>query len=95
MAARTSNTRKAEIREKDAAFLLQQAGSHPEALDEAYAAMRDLEIEANILTLQEDGSLSSTRAQGFGVGNRNFNPVFEASNDIDRRVQQEARAPCH
>ena len=75
--------------ELDAEKVLREAGAHQGAVDEAYAALRDLKLEAGILTFDDKGVQIKTKM--FGDQKANFNTSVRASNDIDRRVDENAK----
>lgn len=73
--------------------VLRNAGALQGAVDEAYAALRDLNCEVSFVSVSVDGSALPVYEQ-FGTGkNLQFNPVFDETCDINDRVEAEARAP--
>lgn len=73
--------------------MLRQAGRHQECIDEAYAALRDLECEVQFVKLSTDGSSFESAYDTFGTSKPKFNPVFEETYDIITRIDKEATAP--
>ena len=73
--------------------VLRNAGAMQGAVDEAYAALRDLNCEVSFVSVNMDGSALPVYEQ-FGTGKKlQFNPVFDETYDITDRVESEARAP--
>lgn len=73
--------------------VLRNAGALQGAVDEAYAALRDLNCEVSFVSVNLDGSALPVYEQ-FGTGKKlQFNPVFDETYDLDTRVEAEARAP--
>lgn len=73
--------------------VLRNAGALQGAVDEAYAALRDLNCEVSFVSVNMDGSALPVYEQ-FGTGKKlQFNPVFDETYDIMERVESEARAP--
>jgi hypothetical protein len=73
--------------------ILRQAGKYQECIDEAYAALRDLECEVKFVKLGSDGTTFESAYESFGTSAPKFNPVFEETYDIITRIDQESRAP--
>jgi hypothetical protein len=73
---------------------LREAGSRfREVVDEAYAALRDLGCEAQVVQVNESGSVEQAFEQ-FGAGRKaQFNPVFEETAELQSRMVSESRAP--
>jgi hypothetical protein len=74
--------------------LLREAGSRfREVVDEAYAALRDLGCEAQVVQVNESGGVQQAYEQ-FGIGTKaKFNPVFEETSELQARMVSESRAP--
>ena len=68
---------------------LKDAGQFQGAVDEAYAALRDLGCEAGIVKFDETGNQIKT--QVFGETKAKFNATFMESCDIEQRVDENAR----
>jgi armadillo repeat-containing protein 6 len=73
--------------------MLRHAGRHQECIDEAYAALRDLECEVQYVKLSTDGKGYESAYETFGTSKPKFNPVFEETYDIITRIDKEATAP--
>jgi armadillo repeat-containing protein 6 len=73
--------------------MLRQAGRHQECIDEAYAALRDLECEVQFVKLSTDGASFESAYETFGTSKPKFNPVFEETYDIITRIDKESTAP--
>jgi hypothetical protein len=73
--------------------MLRQAGRSQECIDEAYAALRDLECEVKFVKLGNDGTTFESAYESFGSSAPKFNPVFEETYDILSRIDEESRAP--
>lgn len=75
--------------------LLRAAGSRfREVVDEAYAALRDLGCEVQMVSV--DGASGQVREafEQYGtVRKAQFNPVFEETSELQSRIVSEARAP--
>ncbi|GMH52780.1 hypothetical protein TL16_g01305, partial [Triparma laevis f. inornata] len=70
--------------------ILKDAGQYQGAVDEAYAGLRDLGFEAAITKFNaETGAIEKT--QMFGESKANFGKSMLASNDIDERVDENAK----
>ena len=74
--------------------VLRDAGKLQGAVDEAYAALRDLGCEVQFVKVSSDGQVAAAYEE-FGGGQKklNFNPDFDTSNNISDRVSEEAHAP--
>ena len=74
--------------------VLRDAGKYRDSVDEAYAALRDLNCEVQFVKVTADGRVEEAYEQ-FGGGGKalNFRPVYDDTEDIEERVQSEARAP--
>jgi hypothetical protein len=81
--------------------VLRKAGTSRDAVDEAYAALRDLQCEVQFVKITENGHVEEAYEQ-FGqkegepsqMGSKmRFNPVYDEVEDIHERVQNEAKAP--
>jgi len=74
--------------------VLRDAGKFRDSVDEAYAALRDLNCEVQYVKVTEDGRVEEAYEQFGGPGKAlNFRPVYDDTEDIQERVQSEARAP--
>ena len=86
--------------------LLREAGKLNYVVDEAYAALRDLNCEVKMVKLQtnekgeimqvdnvyeEFGSITSSNLNN--TKKLNFNPVYDDTPNIDTRIQNESKAP--
>jgi hypothetical protein len=69
--------------------VLKDAGQHQGAVDEAYAALRDLGLEASITKFDEKGN--QIKSQAFGETKAQFNPTAWETDDIDQRMEQNAK----
>ena len=69
--------------------LLRKAGRFDGSMDEAYGALRDLGLEAEIVQLDEEGKVVGGRME-FGSQPLKFNPVFEESDNVEQRMQENA-----
>lgn len=91
---------RAEPATKDALLLdgveecLRLAGRFQGAVDEAYAALRDLGLDVGIVTFNADGSVVDKDSFAFGAAKTNFNPTFDESDAVEARVQEAAHAPA-
>lgn len=80
--------------------VLRAAGRLSGVVDEAYAALRDLECDVHFVKISEDGTVAPAYEQfgaplsGAPAKKLQFNPVYDDdSGYIEQRVQEEARAP--
>ncbi len=64
-------------------------------MDEAYAALRDLEIDVHFVRVNASTGTVQAAYEQFGAnaGKLNFNPTYDDTDDMDTRVQSNARAP--
>jgi hypothetical protein len=93
IAARGSDEVKSALLDMGIEGVLRAAGALQGAVDEAYAALRDLNCEVQFVKIGSGGSALPVYEQ-FGTGKKlQFNPVFEETGDINDRVNKEARAP--
>jgi hypothetical protein len=70
--------------------VLKDAGRYQGAVDEAYAALRDLGFEASVTKFDGDtGKIVKTEM--FGEKKANFNKSTLASNEIDQRIDENAK----
>jgi hypothetical protein len=93
IAARGSNEVKSSLLDMGIEGVLRAAGTLQGAVDEAYAALRDLNCDVQFVKIGSGGSALPVYEQ-FGTGRKlRFNPVFEETGDINARVNKEARAP--
>lgn len=72
--------------------VLRNAGRTQESVDEAYGALRDLNIDVQFVRVDTSG-MASMAFEEFGGSKPKFNPVFDETYDIDQRVIDESRAP--
>ena len=75
--------------------VLRAAGRHQAAVDEAYAALRDLGCEVQKVKITADGRIEAAY-EAFGApqgGKLKFNPIYDETSSITSRVQEEAHAP--
>jgi hypothetical protein len=82
----------AQLLDAGAEEVLRGAGRSQEAVDEAYAALRDLLIDVQFVRVDTAGMASAAFEQ-FGGSKPRFNPVFDETCDLDERVVTESRAP--
>ena len=73
--------------------VLRDAGKFRDSVDEAYAALRDLNCEVQFVKITEDGRVEEAYEQFGGAKKLNFRAVYDDTDDIVERVQNEARAP--
>ena len=93
IAARGGETMKSTLLGLGIEGVLRNAGALQGAVDEAYAALRDLNCEVSFVSVMSDGSAAPVYEQ-FGTGKKlRFNPVFDETSDLNSRVEAEARAP--
>ena len=69
--------------------VLKDAGQHQGAVDEAYAALRDLGLEASITKFDDKGN--EIKTQFFGEVKAQFNPTAKETCDIDRRMDENSK----
>ncbi len=73
--------------------VLRAAGALQGSVDEAYAALRDLNCEVQFVTVTADGYAMPVYEQ-FGTGKKlQFNPVYDDTSDMQHRIENEAVAP--
>eukprot|EP00596_Hydrurales_sp_CCMP1899_P001535 CAMPEP_0119054640 /NCGR_PEP_ID=MMETSP1177-20130426/75210_1 /TAXON_ID=2985 /ORGANISM="Ochromonas sp, Strain CCMP1899" /LENGTH=100 /DNA_ID=CAMNT_0007034955 /DNA_START=1362 /DNA_END=1664 /DNA_ORIENTATION=- len=77
--------------------VLRKAGTNRDAVDEAYAALRDLQCEVQFVKISETGQVEEAYTQ-FGQkegepSKMRFNPVYDEGEDIYERVNDNAQAP--
>lgn len=72
---------------------LRQAGRLQDAVDEAYAALRDLECEVQYVKVSAGGVVEAAYEHFGGQGKLNFNPSYGDTDDMDARVEAKAQAP--
>jgi len=70
--------------------VLKDAGRYQGAVDEAYAALRDLGFEASVTKFDADTG-QVVKTQMFGDTKANFNKSTVASNEIGRKIDENAR----
>ena len=75
--------------EHDAESALRKAGERQGSVDEAYAALRDIGCKVEIIKF--DGSGKQVKLAMFGDAKPSFNPSFEASTDLNGRVESRAK----
>ena len=73
-------------------FVFQAAGRLQAAVDEAYAALRDLNCEVQYVKVLENGWVAPVYEE-FGKAAMNFNPVWDEEELLGDRVRQQAKAP--
>eukprot|EP01039_Chlorochromonas_danica_P003784 gene3784-4134_t len=73
--------------------VLRAAGMMPTVVDEAYAALRDLNCEVQYVKIDVDGSVKPVYEQFGASGKLNFRPVYDDKTDIEQKVAENARAP--
>jgi hypothetical protein len=74
--------------------VLRDAGKLNGCVDEAYSALRDLGCDVQYVRVSDDGRIVPAFEQfGSNTGKLNFRPVFEATDDLDRRIEDEGSAP--
>jgi hypothetical protein len=73
--------------------VLRAAGRHVDAVDEAYAALRDLGCEVQCIKINAETGEVGAAYETFGSTKSAFNPVYDSATDIADRVQDEAKAP--
>lgn len=94
MAARCPEFRLAML-DAGAEEVLRAAGRHQAAVDEAYAALRDLGCEVQKVKITQDGRIEAAY-EAFGApagGKLKFNPIYDETSSLQERVQDEAHAP--
>lgn len=72
--------------------VLRNAGQLQESVDEAYGALRDLNVDVQFVRVDNSG-MASMAFEQFGGSKPKFNPVFDETCDLDQRVNEESRAP--
>jgi hypothetical protein len=72
--------------------VLRVAGRDQESVDEAYAALRDLNIDVQFVRVDTAG-MASMAFEQFGGSKPKFNPVFDETYDLEQRVVDESHAP--
>ena len=73
--------------------VLRIAGKHQAAIDEAYAGLRDLKCEVQYVKINlEDGSAVVGDENAY-TKKPNFNPIYDDTVDIEKRVEDNAMAP--
>jgi hypothetical protein len=73
--------------------VLRAAGRLRDAVDESYGALRDLQLEVQMVKVTEDGRVEAAFEQFGAQPKLNFNPVYDDTPSISQRVQEEAQAP--
>eukprot|EP00611_Tribonema_gayanum_P030890 TRINITY_DN8729_c0_g1_i1.p1 TRINITY_DN8729_c0_g1~~TRINITY_DN8729_c0_g1_i1.p1 ORF type:complete len:609 (-),score=179.70 TRINITY_DN8729_c0_g1_i1:450-2228(-) len=74
--------------------LLKTAGKHQGAVDEAYAALRDLGCQAQLVTFSADGA-TRVGIEAFGETKPQFNPTHSERVGLDAVIEENATAPAH
>ncbi|KAG5181729.1 armadillo-type protein [Tribonema minus] len=74
--------------------LLKTAGKHQGAVDEAYAALRDLGCQAQLVTFTADGA-TRVGIEAFGETKPQFNPTHSERVGLDAVIEENATAPAH
>mmetsp|Transcript_25869 Transcript_25869/g.48557 ORF Transcript_25869/g.48557 Transcript_25869/m.48557 type:complete len:326 (+) Transcript_25869:709-1686(+) len=72
--------------------VLRIAGRMQESVDEAYGALRDLNVDVQFVRVDDSG-MASMAFEQFGRSQPKFNPVFDETCDLDQRVCDESHAP--
>lgn len=72
---------------------LRAAGMLPTVVDEAYAALRDLNIDVQYVRVDTDGTVKPAYEQFGNTGKLNFRAVYDEAEDIEEKVSENARAP--
>jgi len=73
--------------------VLRHAGLFNGSMDEAYGALRDLELEVELITMDENGNISKGTTE-FGSQPLKFNPTFDSSsNDMNNDIQENSQPP--
>jgi hypothetical protein len=92
IAARCPELR-SDILDAGAESVLRACGQLSDCAPEAYAALRDLGCDVQYVKVLEDGRVVSAYEQ-FGEAKRlQFNPIYDDTEDIVTRVQDNAEAP--
>jgi len=73
--------------------MLRAAGRYQDSVDEAYGALRDLGCEVKRVRVDENGQVAAAYEEFGGERKSKFNPIYDDVNDIEQRVEAEARAP--
>lgn len=73
--------------------VLREAGKLSTVVDEAYSALRDLECNVQYVKVTEDGSVVPAFEQFGAAPKLNFRPVYDEVDDLDDRINKEAKAP--
>lgn len=75
--------------------VLRSAGRIQGVVDEAYGALRDLEVDVNFVKISSDGSTVEPVYEQFGAAPKlQFNPVYDDNTSyLEQRVREEARPP--
>lgn len=73
--------------------VLRKAGTMQGAVDEAYASLRDLNLEVQYVKVDPDSGAASSVFESFGASKPQFNPVFDETCDLEKRVRDESSAP--
>ena len=62
-------------------------------MDEAYAALRDLKCEVKRLVVDPNTGKVKDAVDQFGQVKSGFRPVFEASNELEKNIDDAITAP--
>lgn len=75
--------------------VLRSAGRIQGVVDEAYGALRDLEVDVNFVKISGDGTTVEPVYEQFGAAPKlQFNPVYDDNTAyLEQRVREEARPP--
>jgi hypothetical protein len=80
--------------------VLRAAGRFRDTVDEAYGALRDLQLEVQMVRITEDGKVEAAFEQFGSQPKLNFKPIYDdvdnsnsGTSNIEQRIQEEARAP--
>ena len=66
-----------------------------ESVDEAYAALRDLNVEVKRLVVDPSTGKVKDAVDQFGSVKSGFRPVFEYSNDLEKNIDDAVSAPAN
>ena len=92
IAARCPSLRR-KLLDSGAEEVLRNAGRLQQSVDEAYGALRDLNIDVQVVTVDTKSGLASSSVEQFGNTKPRFNPVFEETDGLQSKVQDESHAP--
>jgi hypothetical protein len=73
--------------------ILRACGKFNDVVDEAYATLGDLGCDVTMVRINEDGTAEAAYEQfDANTGKLKFNPVFDESDDINNRIEDNAHA---